>query len=240
MNAILKGNFLFNFGNGEISVEEANETIKKILKIIGTEKEFSEREYLGKKLAVEAEVVFDISENETMEDALETMLEESEGKDKNIPETDFDLTFFGNFIVDEGENKRIMKDAIIFFETESRKLIPKIISYGTKYKYNRANCVRFGIDYFDEEMLETEDISNYNLSYIFKRKLEGAETSFGNETEWIITGNVLSNLGIETDNRTSSKALEIVRAVYKKGKFSDMEEFEEEVMNYIEKEDIEI
>ena len=89
-------------------------------------------------------------------------------------------------------------------------------------------------------MLETEDVSNYRPSYIFKRKLEGAETSFENETEWIITGNVLSNLGIETSNKTSSQLLEIVRAVYKKGKFSDLEEFEDEVMNNIEKEDIEI
>ena len=240
MNAILKGNFLFNFGNSEISVEEANETIKKIFKIIGTEKEFSEREFLEKKVSVEAEVNFEIFEDEIMEDALKTMLEESKGKDESFPETDFDLTFFGDFIVDEGENKRIMKDAIISFETESGKLIPKIISYGTKYEYNRTNCVRFGIEYFDEEMMETEDISNYKSSYIFKRKLEGAETSFNNETEWIITGNVLSNLEIETSNKTSSQVLEIVRAVYKKGKFSDMEEFEEEVMNNIEKEDIEI
>lgn len=88
--------------------------------------------------------------------------------------------------------------------------------------------------------METEDILNYKPSYVFKRKLEGAETSFENETEWIITRNVLSNLGIETDNRTSSKALEIVRAVYKKGKFSDLEDFEREVMNNIEKENIEI
>ena len=240
MNAILKGNFLFNFGNSEISVEEANETIKKIFKIIGTEKEFSEREFLEKKVSVEAEVNFEIFEDEIMEDALKTMLEESKGKDESFPETDFDLTFFGDFIVDEGENKRIMKDAIISFETESGKLIPKIISYGTKYEYNRTNCVRFGIEYFDEEMMETEDISNYKPSYIFKRKLEGAETSFNNETEWIITGNVLSNLEIETSNKTSSQVLEIVRAVYKKGKFSDMEEFEEEVMNNIEKEDIEV
>lgn len=240
MNAILKRNFLFNFGNGEISVEEANETIKKIFKIIGTEKEFSEREFLEKKVSVEAEVNFEIFEDEIMEDALKTMLEESKGKDESFPETDFDLTFFGDFIVDEGENKRIMKDAIISFETESGKLIPKIISYGTKYEYNRTNCVRFGIEYFDEEMMETEDISNYKPSYIFKRKLEGAETSFNNETEWIITGNVLSNLEIETSNKTSSQVLEIVRAVYKKGKFSDMEEFEEEVMNNIEKEDIEV
>ena len=240
MNAILKGNFLFNFGNSEISVEEANETIKKIFKIIGTEKEFSEREFLEKKVSVEAEVNFEIFEDEIMGDALKTMLEESKGKDESFPETDFDLTFFGDFIVDEGENKRIMKDAIISFETESGKLIPKIISYGTKYEYNRTNCVRFGIEYFDEEMMETEDISNYKPSYIFKRKLEGAETSFNNETEWIITGNVLSNLEIETSNKTSSQVLEIVRAVYKKGKFSDMEEFEEEVMNNIEKEDIEV
>ena len=240
MNAILKGNFLFNFGNSEISVEEANETIKKIFKIIGTEKEFSEREFLEKKVSVEAEVNFEIFEDEIMEDALKTMLEESKGKDESFPETDFDLTFFGDFIVDEGENKRIMKDAIISFETGSGKLIPEIISYGTKHEYNRTNCIRFGIDYFDEEMMETEDILNYKPSYVFKRKLEGAETSFENETEWIITRNVLSNLGIETDNRTSSKALEIVREVYKKGKFSDMEEFEEKVMDVIENENIEI
>lgn len=240
MNAILKGNFLFNFENNEISVEKKKEAIKQIFKIIGTEKEFCEREYLGKKIAVEAQVVFDVSENETMEDALETMLEESEGKDESIPETDFDLTFFCDFIVDEGENKRIMKDAIISFETKNIKLVPEIISRGTRYEYNRTNCIRFGIDYFDEEMLETEDVSNYKPSYIFKRKLEGAETSFENETEWIITGNVLSNLGIEVNNKTSSQVLEIVRAVYKKGKFSNMEEFEEEVMNNIEKEDIEI
>ena len=240
MNTILKGHFLFNFGNNEISNEEKNEVIKKIFKIIGTEKEFSEKEYLGKKVSAEAEVIFDIFEHETMENALKTMLEESEGKDIVIPETDFDLTFFGNFIVDEGENKRIMKDAVISFETASGRLIPEIINYGTKHEYNRTNCVRFGIDYFDEEMMETEDASNYKPSYVFKRKLEGAETSFNNETEWIITGNVLSNLGIETNNKTSSKALEIVRAVYKKGKFSDMEEFEEKVMNLIEKENIEI
>lgn len=240
MNAILKGHFLFNFGNNEISVEEVNETIKQIFKIIGTEKEFSEREFLEKKVSVEAEVNFEIFEDEIMEDALKTMLEESKGKDESFPETDFDLTFFGDFIVDEGENKRIMKDAIISFETGSGKLIPEIISYGTKHEYNRTNCIRFGIDYFDEEMMETEDILNYKPSYVFKRKLEGAETSFENETEWIITRNVLSNLGIETDNRTSSKALEIVRAVYKKGKFSDMEEFEEKVMDVIESENIEI
>lgn len=240
MNAILKGHFLFNFGNNEISVEEVNETIKQIFKIIGTEKEFSEREFLEKKVSVEAEVNFEIFEDEIMEDALKTMLEESKGKDESFPETDFDLNFFGDFIVDEGENKRIMKDAIISFETGSGKLIPEIISYGTKHEYNRTNCIRFGIDYFDEEMMETEDILNYKPSYVFKRKLEGAETSFENETEWIITRNVLSNLGIETDNRTSSKALEIVRAVYKKGKFSDMEEFEEKVMDVIESENIEI
>ena len=168
------------------------------------------------------------------------MLEESKGKDECLPETEFDLTFFGDFIVDEGENKRIMKDTIISFETGSGKLIPEIISYGTKHEYNRTNCIRFGIDFFYEEMMETEDISNYKPSYIFKRKLEGAETPFNNETEWIITGNVLSNLGIETSNKTSSQVLEIVRLVYKKGKFSDMEDFEREVMNNIEKEDIEI
>ena len=240
MNTILKGIFLFNFGKSEISVEEANETIKQIFKIIGTEKKFSEREYLGKKVAAEAEVFFNIFEHETMEEALETMLRESKGKDESIPETDFDLTFFGDFIVDEGENNRIMKDAVISFETGSGRLIPEIISYGTKHEYNRTNCIRFGIDYFDEEMMETEDISNYKPSYVFKRKLEGAETSFNNETEWIITGNVLNNLGIETNNKTSSQVLEIVRAVYKKGKFSDMEEFEEKVMDVIEKENIEI
>ena len=240
MNAILKGHFLFNFGNNEISVEEVNETIKQIFKIIGTEKEFSEKDYPEKKISEEAEVNFDIFERETMEEALKSMLEESKGKDEKLPETDFDLTFFGDFIVDEGENKRIMKDAIISFETGSGKLIPEIISYGTKHEYNRTNCIRFGIDYFDEEMMETEDISNYKPSYVFKRKLEGAETSFENETEWIITRNVLSNFGIETDNRTSSKVLEIVREVYKKGKFSDMEEFEEKVMDVIENENIEI
>ena len=175
-----------------------------------------------------------------MEEALKSMLEESKGKDESLPETDFDLTFFGDFIVDEGENKRIMKDAIISFEAGSGKLIPEIISYGTKHEYNRTNCIRFGIDYFDEEMMETEDVLNYKPSYVFKRKLEGAETPFENETEWIITRNVLSNLGIETDNRTSSKVLEIVREVYKKGKFSDMEEFEEKVMDVIENENIEI
>lgn len=240
MNAILKGNFLFNFGNSEISVEEANETIKKIFKIIGTEKEFSEKDYFKKKVSAEAEVNFDIFERETMEEALKSMLEESKGKDESLPETDFDLTFFGDFIVNEGKNKKIMKDAIISFETGSGKLIPEIISYGTKHEYNRTNCIRFGIDFFDEEMMEKEDILNYKPSYIFKRKLEGAETSFENETEWIITRNVLSNLEIETDNRTSSKVLEIVRAVYKKGKFSDMEELEEKVMNVIENENIEI
>lgn len=240
MNAILKGHFLFNFGNGEISVEETNETIKQIFKIIGTEKDFNEKDYPEKKISEEVEVNFDIFEHETMEEALKSMLEESKGKDEKLPETDFDLIFFGDFIVDEGENKRIMKDAIISFETGSGKLIPEIISYGTKHKYNRTNCVRFGIDYFDEEMLETEDISNYKPSYIFKRKLEGAETSFENETEWIITGNVLSNLGIETDNKTSSKVLEIVRVVYRKGKFSDTEELEEKVMDLIENENIEI
>lgn len=240
MNAILKGNFLFNFGNDEISVEEANETIKKIFKIIGTEKDFNEKDYPEKKISEEAEVNFDIFERETMEEALKSMLEESKGKDEKLPETDFDLTFFGDFIVDEGENKRIMKDAIISFETGSGKLIPEIISYGTKHEYNRTNCIRFGIDYFDEEMMETEDISNYKPSYVFKRKLEGAETSFENEIEWIITRNVLSNFGIETDNRTSSKVLEIVREVYKKGKFSDMEEFEEKVMDVIKNENIEI
>lgn len=40
MNAILKGNFLFNFENNEISAEEKKEAIKQIFKIIGTEKEF--------------------------------------------------------------------------------------------------------------------------------------------------------------------------------------------------------
>ena len=240
MNAILKGHFLFNFGNNEISVEEVNETIKQIFKIIGTEKDFNEKDYREKKISKKAEVNFDIFERETMEEALKSMLEESKGKDESLPKTEFDLTFFGDFIVDEGENKKIMKDAIISFETGSGKLIPEIISYGTKHEYNRTNCIRFGIDYFDEEMMETEDILNYKPSYVFKRKLEGAETSFENETEWIITRNVLSNLGIETNNKTSSQVLEIVRAVYKKGKFSDLEDFEREVMNNIEKEDIEI
>ena len=240
MNAILKGHFLFNFGNNEISVEEVNETIKQIFKIIGTEKNFNEKDYPEKKISKKVEVNFDIFERETTEEALKSMLEESKGKDECLPETEFDLTFFGDFIVDEGENKRIMKDTIISFETGSGKLIPEIISYGTKHEYNRTNCIRFGIDFFDEEMMETEDISNYKPSYIFKRKLEGAETPFNNETEWIITGNVLSNLGIEVNNKTSSKALEIVREVYKKGKFSDMEEFEEKVMDVIENENIEI
>lgn len=240
MNAILKGHFLFNFGNNEISVEEVNETIKQIFKIIGTEKDFNEKDYPEKKISEEAEVNFDIFEHETMEEALKSMLEESKGKDEKLPETAFDLTFFGDFIVDEGENKRIMKDAIISFETGSGKLIPEIISYGTKHEYNRTNCVRFGIDYFDEEMMETEDISNYKPAYVFKRKLEGAETSFENETEWIVTENVLSNLGIEVSNKTSSQVLAVVREVYKKGKFSDMEDFEREVVNNIEKEDIEI
>lgn len=240
MNAILKGHFLFNFGNNEISAEEVNETIKQIFKIIGTEKDFNEKDYPEKKISKKVEVNFDIFERETTEEALKSMLEESKGKDESLPETEFDLTFFGDFIVDEGENKRIMKNVIISFETVSGRLIPEIINYGTKHEYNRTNCVRFGIDYFDEEMMETEDASNYKPSYIFKRKLEGAETSFENETEWIITGNVLSNLGIEANNKTSSKALEIVRAVYKKGEFSDMGEFEEKVMNLIEKENIEI
>ena len=113
MNAILKGNFLFNFENNEISAEEKKEAIKQIFKIIGTEKEFIEKEYLGyqgKKTVAEAEVVFDVSEYETMEEALKSMLEESEGKNENLPGTDFDLTFLGNFIVDEGENKRIMNE----------------------------------------------------------------------------------------------------------------------------------
>ena len=173
MNAILKGHFLFNFGNNEISVEEVNETIKQIFKIIGTEKDFNEKDYPEKKISKKVEVNFDIFERETTEEALKSMLEESKGKDECLPETEFDLTFFGDFIVDEGENKRIMKDTIISFETGSGKLIPEIISYGTKHEYNRTNCIRFGIDFFDEEMMETEDISNYKPSYIFKRKLEG-------------------------------------------------------------------
>lgn len=240
MNAILKGHFLFSFGNNEISVEEVNETIKQIFKIIGTEKDFGEKDYPEKKISEEAEINFDVFEHDTFEEALKSMLEDSKGKNESLPEIEFDLTFFGDFIVDEGENKRIMKDAVISFETKSGKLVPEIISYGTKYEYNRTNCVRFGIDYFDEEMMETEDVSNYKPSYVFKRKLEGAETSFENETEWIVTGNVLSNLGIEVSNKTSSQVLAVVREVYKKGKFSDMEDFEREVVNNIEKENIEI
>ena len=44
--AILKGQFLFDFG--DVSLEEKNETIKKVFRIIGTEKEFNENEFLGK------------------------------------------------------------------------------------------------------------------------------------------------------------------------------------------------
>lgn len=240
MNAILKGHFLFNFENSQLFVKEKNEAIKKFFRIIGTKTEFDEKEYLEKKVSAEAKVVFDISEYDTMEQSLKSMLEESKEKDESFPEMNFDLTFFGDFIVNEGDNKRIMKDAIISFEKKEQKLTVEIISLGTKYEYNRTNCIRFGIEYFDEEMWETEDISNYEPSYIFKRKLEGAETPFANETEWIITGNILSNLGIETNNKTSSQVLEIVRAVYKKGKFSNLEDFEREVMNNIEKQDIEV
>lgn len=236
--AILKGQFLFDFG--DVSLEEKNETIKKVFRIIGTEKEFNENEFLGKKVPVEAKVIFDIQENQVMNEALKSMMESSKGKDESLPETEFDLFFFGDFIVDEGEKKRIMKDTIIFFEINDGKLKTRIISFGTKYKYDRANCIAFGIDFFDEEMWNAEDISNYKPSYVFKRKLEGAETSFENETEWIVTGNVLSNLGIEVSNKTSSQVLAVVREVYKKGKFSDMEDFEREVVNNIEKEDIEI
>ena len=70
MNAILKGHFLFNFGNNEISVEEVNETIKQIFKIIGTEKDFNEKDYPEKKISKKVEVNFDIFERETTEEAL--------------------------------------------------------------------------------------------------------------------------------------------------------------------------
>ena len=40
------------------------------------------------------------------------------------------------------------------------------------YEYNRTNCVRFELEYFDEEMYEYEKIENYSLSCIFKKKLK--------------------------------------------------------------------
>ena len=129
------------------------------------------------------------------------------------------------------ENKLEIREKILsFLRFNKNSYTSTLLSLGEKLPYNVVSFKKIGYNYYNLKTDEVEDISNYELSVNFTRQLEGAETKFRNETEWIITGNILSVLvknGVKRNTENANKVLAIVRYVEKNLKWDNLGEFEE-------------
>lgn len=129
------------------------------------------------------------------------------------------------------ENKLELREKVHFFlRFDKNSYTLTLLSMGEKLPYNIVSFKKIGYNYYNLKTDEVEDISNYKLSVDFTRQLEGAETKFRNETEWIITGNILSVLvknGAKRNTENANKVLAIVRYVEKNLEWDNLGEFEE-------------
>ena len=129
------------------------------------------------------------------------------------------------------ENKLELREKVHFFlRFDKNSYTSILLSMGEKLPYNIVSFKKIGYNYYNLKTDEVEDISNYELSVNFTRQLEGAETKFRNEAEWIITGNILSLLvknGVKRNTENANKVLAIVRYVEKNLGWDDLGEFEE-------------
>ena len=237
MKAKLKGKIVFNF-KGNKSQKEKFQLINKVIKSIDA---FG-KGYMEDDETDPVEIISETSRKEIIE--IETFLEAEEKMSlaeilnkklsQSKEEVDFlDALIFADFCMMEGKCKRIMRNTIIALSEDKGKIKADVLDEGEMYEYNRTNCVRFELEYFDEEMYEYEKIENYSLSCIFKRKLEGAETQFENETEWNVTENILRYFGAEISSKTSKQVLEIVRNIWQSEKPSDIYNFSNKTRDYI-------
>lgn len=131
------------------------------------------------------------------------------------------------------ENKFELREKVHFFlRIDKNSYTSTLLSMGEKLPYNVVSFKKIGYDYYNPKTGEVEDISNYQLNVDFTRQLEGAETKFRNETEWIITGNILSVLvknGVKRNTENADKVLAIVRYVEKNLEWDNLGEFEEHI-----------
>ena len=129
------------------------------------------------------------------------------------------------------ENKFELREKVHFFlRIDKNSYTSTLLSMGEKLPYNVVSFKKIGYDYYNPKTGEVEDISNYQFNVDFTRQLEGAETKFRNEAEWIITGNILSLLvknGVKRNTENADKVLAIVRYVEKNLGWDDLGEFEE-------------
>ena len=237
MKAKLKGKIVFNF-KGNKSQKEKFQLINKVIKSIDA---FG-KGYMEDDETDPVEIISETSRKEIIE--IETFLEAEEKMSlaeilnkklsQSKEEVDFlDALIFADFCIMEGKCKRIMRNTIIALSEDKGKIKADVLDEGEMYEYNRTNCVRFELEYFDEEMYEYEKIENYSLSCIFKRKLEGAETQFENETEWNVIENILRYFGAEISSKTSKQVLEIVRNIWQSEKPSDIYNLSNKTRDYI-------
>ena len=237
MKAKLKGKIVFNF-KGNKSQKEKFQLINKVIKSIDA---FG-KGYMEDDETDPVEIISETSRKEIIE--IETFLEAEEKMSlaeilnkklsQSKEEVDFlDALIFADFCIMEGKCKRIMRNTIIALSEDKGKIKADVLDEGEMYEYNRTNCVRFELEYFDEEMYEYEKIENYSLSCIFKRKLEGAETQFENETEWNVTENILRYFGAEISSKTSKQVREIVRNIWQSEKPSDIYNLSNKTRDYI-------
>lgn len=237
MKAKLKGKIVFNFKKNE-NQEEKFQLINKVMKSI----DIFGKGYMEDDETDPVETMSETSRKEIIE--IETFLEAEEEMEladilsKKLSQSKetvdyLDTLIFADFCMMEGKCKRIMRNTIIALSEDKGKIKADVLDKGEMYDYNRTNCVRFELEYFDEEMYEYEKIENYSLSCIFKRKLEGAETQFENETEWNVTESTLRYFGAEISSKTSKQVLEIVRNIWQNEKPSDIFNLSNKTRDYI-------
>lgn len=237
MKAKIKGKIVFNFKGNE-SQEEKFRLINKVMKSIDIfGKEYMEDDETdpvetmsetSRKEIIEIETFLDAEEEMSLADILSQKLSQSKETVDCL-----DALIFADFCMMEGKCKRIMRNTVIVISENKGKIKADVLDEGEMYEYNRTNCVRFELEYFDEEMYEYEKIENYSLSCIFKRKLEGAETQFENETEWNVTESILRYFGAEISSKTSKQVLEIVRNIWQSEKPSDIYSLSNKTRDYI-------
>jgi len=237
MKAKLKGKIVFNFKENE-SQNEKFQLINKVIKSIDAfgkgymeDDETDPVETMGetsRKEIIEIETFIDAEEEMELKEILTKKLSQTKETFNYL-----DALIFADFCMMEGKCKRIMRNTIIALSEDKGKIKADVLDEGEMYEYNRTNCVRFELEYFDEEMYEYEKIENYSLSCIFKRKLEGAETQFENETEWNVTESTLRYFGAEISSKTSKQVLEIVRNIWQNEKPSDIYRLSNKTRDYI-------
>lgn len=237
MKAKIKGKIVFNFKGNE-SQEEKFRLINKVIKSIDAfGKGYMEDDetdpvetisQTSRKEIIEIETFIDAEEEMELADILSQKLSQSKETVDCL-----DALIFADFCMMEGKYKRIMRNTVIVISEDKGKIKADVLDEGEMYEYNRTNCVRFELEYFDEEMYEYEKIENYSLSCIFKRKLEGAETQFENETEWNVTESILRYFGAEISSKTSKQVLEIVRNIWQNEKPSDIYSLSNKTRDYI-------